>query len=88
MVLAQMPLILLLIWRWRASALRRALGWLATALVGQAFYDYFGKKCCRPPVAEIGQGIAAGSLVFYGAMCTADRSRSLSGQLQSPAARC
>lgn len=46
-----------------------SLGWLFGAVIGEAVYDLFGKKCSVPPAAEAGQGLAAGCLVCYGAAC-------------------
>jgi len=68
LVLAQLPVMLAI---HVAAGFRTAsLGWLVTAVVGQAFYDFFGKRSRTPPVAEAGEAVAAGSLVWYGAMCT------------------
>jgi 4-hydroxybenzoate polyprenyltransferase len=68
--LAQIPLMLSihLVAGFRPESLR----WLATSVIGQAFYDHFGKKCRYPPVAEAGQGIAAAGLVMFGATCSAE----------------
>jgi 4-hydroxybenzoate polyprenyltransferase len=68
LVLAQLPMMLAI---HVAAGFRAAsLGWLIAAVIGQALYDYFGKRSRTPPVAEAGEAVAAASLVFYGAMCT------------------
>jgi 4-hydroxybenzoate polyprenyltransferase len=68
LVITQIPVMVAI--HQAASFRAAALGWLGTAVVGQAFYDVFGKKSRTPPVAELGEALAAGSLVMYGAMCT------------------
>ena len=50
-----------------------ALGWLAAAFAGQAFYDVLGKRLRVPPVAEAGQALAAGCLVVYGSTCVVEQ---------------
>ena len=64
-VVAQLPIMLAI---HLAAGFRTAsLGWLAAALVGQAWYDILGKRSRIPPLAEAGQAVAAGCLVMYGA---------------------
>ena len=67
LVLAQVPLMVAV--HAAAGFRTAALGWLAIALAGEAFYDLRAKKSRMPPVPEAGQAIAAGALVCYGATC-------------------
>jgi 4-hydroxybenzoate polyprenyltransferase len=74
-VAAQIPLLLCI--HLAAGFRTVSLGWLVAALIGQAVYDVLGKRVRTPPLAEAGQALAAGCLVFYGATCAADVSSSL-----------
>jgi 4-hydroxybenzoate polyprenyltransferase len=71
LVIGQIPLMLAV--HVAAGFRASSLGWVATALFGEAFYDFFGKRSRVPPLAEAGQGLAAACLVCYGAACGSER---------------